>query len=68
MKYYIYSYTWKTPRMSNPSVATGVSSTSTGIVGFYEYVVKQPEDWCLTHVAEITKDEYDIAERNGIIG
>jgi len=68
MKYYLYSYTWKTPQMSAPSYGTGASSHATGIVGLYEYIVQQPEDWCLTHVVEITAAEYEVAQRNGIIG
>ena len=68
MKYYIYSYTWKTPQMSAPSFGTGISSHSTGVVGLYEHIVQQPEDWCLTHVQEITEEKYNNADRNGIIG
>lgn len=66
MKFYIYSYMWTNPQMSQPSFATGVHSG--GMVGLYEHLIEQPEDICLTHVAEITEEEYDRALRSGIIG
>lgn len=68
MKYYIYSYMWTNPQMSQPSFATDVYSGSNGMVGLYEDLIKQSVDICLTHVAEITEEEYDQARSSGIIG
>tara|TARA_R110000772_G_scaffold95483_1_gene193814 strand:- start:107 stop:415 length:309 start_codon:yes stop_codon:yes gene_type:complete len=68
MKHYIYSYTWlHTPSMKR-RVGAGVSSHSRGMVGLYEYVLSQKEDWSLTHVAEISEEDYDRAQRGGRIG
>ena len=59
---------WKTPQHTIPGFGTGLVETENGIVGVYEHVINQPEKWCLTHVHELTKCEYDNAKKAGIIG
>lgn len=68
VKYFIYSYTWQTgERKPGSGCATDIYRGK-GMVDLYEYTLQQPETWCLTHVSEITKEEYDIAKANGLIG
>lgn len=68
IRYYVISYLWQTPKHDRPSFGTGLIRTDEGITGVYEHIIGQPEKWCLTHVAEITREEYEKAKTRGIIG
>lgn len=52
---------------SRPMFTNGVFKCD-NITELYEMAIGQPEDWCLTHVAQITSDEYVMATKHGIIG
>ncbi len=67
-QYYVVSYLWQTPKCPRLNSGTALIETTKGIVGVYERCIGQPESWCLTHVCEITKSEYDQAKRDGHIG
>ena len=69
MKYYIYSAMCYNKSLSSvrPMYYNGVFKGDS-IIELYEMAATQLEDWCLTHVAQITKEEYYTAKDHGIIG
>ena len=67
MKYFIYSFIWKRPGGQFNSSGTSLFAGES-VVDLYEFNIKQPEEWVITHCQEITKEEYDRADENGIIG
>ena len=66
-KYFIYTYIWKRSLGEHSSYAMGYGGFK-NIIMLYEFVAKQPEYWALTHVAEITKEEYNMVKERGHIG
>lgn len=38
------------------------------VVELFEHAVQQPETWCITSFAEITKQEYEDGNARGIVG
>lgn len=70
MKYFIYFYMWKRKGDAFFSNAgNSLFKTDGGIVELYESVAAE-DDYVavITHVAEITKEEYARAEANGHLG
>lgn len=67
MKYYVYSFIWKTKGSSNWDAGTGFFEGN-NVVELFEHTAQQPETWAITSFAEITKHEYDIGTERGIIG
>lgn len=68
MKFYLFSYLWRTDGSTALRNGTGVHASEKGITGLYEETIRQPENWCLTHVAEITEAEFLQIQKDGIIG
>ena len=67
MKYYVYSFIWKAKDSSTWNSGTDLFEGNS-VVELYENTVQQPEKWCITSFAEITKAEYDMGCTKGIIG
>lgn len=67
MKYYIYSFNWRANGHSTINAGRGRGEFR-DIVELYEHVAAQPENICITHVAEITEEQYNRVKENGIIG
>jgi hypothetical protein len=67
MKYYVYSFIWKAKGSSTWNSGTDLFEGNSA-VELYENTVQQPETWCITSFAEITKAEYDMGCAKGIIG
>lgn len=67
MKYYVYSFIWKTKGSSSWNAGTGLQECES-VVEFFETIASQPEDWAVTSFAEITKAEYKAGIEKGIIG
>lgn len=67
MKYYVYSFIWKTKGSSTWNAGTRLFEGNS-VVELYESSVQQPETWCITSFAEITKAEYEMGYAKGIIG
>jgi len=67
MKYYVYSFIWKAKDSSAWNAGTRLFEGNS-VVELYENTVQQPEKWCITSFAEITKAEYEMGYAKGIIG
>jgi hypothetical protein len=67
MKYYVYSFIWKAKDSSTWNAGTRLFEGNS-VVELYENTVQQPEKWCITSFAEITKAEYEMGYAKGIIG
>lgn len=67
MKYFVYNFLWKNKGYGFDNSGTGIFAGKS-IIDLYYHNISQPEEWVLTHVAEITKEEYDRAEEDGVIG
>ena len=67
MKYYVYSFIWKAKDSSTWNAGTRLFEGNS-VVELYENTVQQPEKWCITSFAEITKTEYEMGYAKGIIG
>ena len=65
MKYYFFSYIWERVKTGDRGFGMDLKSFSNGMTGLYEHISKRPigEHWCLTHVAEVTKEEYEKAKK-----
>ncbi len=67
MKYYVYSFIWKSKGSSTWDAGTGLFKAKS-VVELYEHTAKQPETWCIASFAEITKAEYKAGVDRGILG
>jgi len=64
MKYYIFSYQRKIPPRNPIVFGQGRFASQSGLLALYSYAYDK--GWCLTHVAEITEDEFAQAQARGI--
>ena len=67
MKYFVYSFLWKSPMHGFINSGNGLFAGKS-IIDLYEHNISQPEQWVMTHCQEITQEEYDQATEKGIIG